>query len=169
MRFSKAPLPCFTLRMFCPCAQKHRCDFIPVTVCWKVGGVGCLGGQWKVGRSDWYDRKHSNKWNLKWGCCPRVISKHAEQQVFIASCLNRWSTITEPTSQNDPKRRHLKSASSSALALGTTEHLWAGKEQSRQQIPKRFTGAFLWCAAFLLRLQAFLDILNITENSTFSS
>lgn len=48
MRFSKAPAQCFTLRMFHPCAEmceKHRCDFIPVTVHWKergnrVGGWG---------------------------------------------------------------------------------------------------------------------------------
>lgn len=41
MRFSKAPSPCFTLRMFHPCAEmceKHRCDFSPVTVHWREGG-----------------------------------------------------------------------------------------------------------------------------------
>lgn len=154
MRFSKAPLPCFTLRMFCPCAEKHRCDFIPVTVCWKMKG-GVLGGQRRIGRSNWYNRKQSNKWNLKWGCCPWVISKDTEQQVFIVSSLNRWSTITVPTSQNDPKLRHLKSARSSTLALGTTAHLCASKEQSHQQILKRFTGAFLWRAASRPRLPAF--------------
>lgn len=41
MRFSKAPSPCFTLRMFHPCAEmceKHRCDFGLVTVHWREGG-----------------------------------------------------------------------------------------------------------------------------------
>lgn len=41
MRFSKAPSPCFTPRMFHPCAEKcekHRCDFSPVTVHWKERG-----------------------------------------------------------------------------------------------------------------------------------
>lgn len=40
MRFSKAPSPCFTLRMFHPCAEmceKHRCDFSPVTLHWRDG------------------------------------------------------------------------------------------------------------------------------------
>lgn len=44
MRFSKAPSPCFTPRMFHPCAEmceKHRCDFSPVTVHWKGE---CEGG-----------------------------------------------------------------------------------------------------------------------------
>lgn len=134
---------------------------------------GVLGGQRKIGRSNWYNRKQSNKWNLKWGCCPWVISEDTEQQVFIVSSLNRWSTITVPTSQNDPKRRHLKSARSSALAPGTTAQLWASKEQSDQQMLKRFTGAFCDVLPHGHVYQPFscrfLDILNITENSTFSS
>ena len=57
MRFSKAPSPCFTLRMFHPCAEmceRHRCDFSPVTVHWREGFCG-------GGREEMERERHSNR------------------------------------------------------------------------------------------------------------
>lgn len=128
------------------------------------GGGGVLGGQRKIGRANWYNRKESKKWNLKWGCCPWVISKDTEQQVFIVSSLNRWSTITVPTSQDDPKRWRLKSASScsspgdSGTPVSKQGAIWSAN-----------TKEIYWCFSVTCCLTATFTSLSVADFWTFST
>lgn len=137
MRFSKAPSPCFTPHMFHPCAEmceKHRCDFIPVTVHWR--GRGAWGRGWCCWGGGVWMKKYKEEVYIKAG----ILEDSTRQLHNVHTTETRFSEIILPQRRIQAK---LKNSHLNAFLISFFPPLNSCK-------PTRHVISFFWSASVLV-------------------